>query len=217
MLRAVCPLVLLCVSGPARADLPAEALPHVELFPTTSSAAPGGPRLGSGIVTLDPLVVVAPRPRPAPVYYGYQTLLVRLGGIGVMAASGVVANEAEGVSTAGFILGAGAVVFGPVVVHAVHGQPVNAVVSIAMNLLLSTGGAGLGALVGSATGGSGDFGWGVAIGGFFGLATGQLAILILDLTWLGFEDQPREDRVTLLPTVVPAPDGTPLAGLGFTF
>ncbi len=165
------------VAAPAVAD---EPLPPVDLFPTLSGTvtAPRRP----------PPAVQPPAPRPLPDYYGHQTLVVRGAAAAAIAIAIVAADETEGGSLALGVGGALALVFGPAVVHAAHGQPRNAALSVGLNLLATSVGVGAGVAVGSSAGG--DSGAGAALGGLVGAGMAQLVMLVLDATWLGYADEP---------------------------
>lgn len=183
-------------------------LPHVDLFPPltgTPTVAPARPP--------PPPTVIARPPPPPPAYYGYQTIVVRAVGAAVFAVGAVVGDDAEGAGAGLAVAGVTIFVIGPVVVHGIHGQPRNAVLSFGLNLLLT--GAGLGAGIGVGAGSNDDLG--AVFGGMVGVGLAQVTMLILDATWLGFEDEPRGPDVAWSPTLLRDPEGAPLPGLVVAF
>lgn len=145
-------------------------------------------------------------------WYGYQGLLVRLGGLGLLGIALATSEQSEGVSAAFSMTGAGVFVLGPLVVHIAHGRIDNMLYSLGTSLLLGAIGGGVGVV--AVDGG----GW-AKVGGFVvGATVGSIAAIALDATVFGFEDAPaRSDDVALAPVLMPSLDGSAAAGLGLVF
>ncbi len=113
--------------------------------------------------------------------------------------------------------------FGPALVHASHRQTTNALASIGLNLGLPFGaglvgmGAGLSVLAGANGGLDGLAAMSVSIA--IGAGLGSIAAIVLDATWLGYEDQAPPSPIALTPALSFSADEarTPLAGLSLAF
>ncbi len=147
-------------------------------------------------------------------YYGYQGLLLRLGGVGLVALGGLL-GQVEALAVFLSVSGLAVYVVGPLVVHAAHGRFDNLLYSLGSTVLLT----GLGIVVG--IGATPDDAGGLApiAGGVIGGLIGNGLGAVLDATVFGFERAPAEpgEGVALAPTVVRALDGSTSAGLGLVF
>ncbi len=234
--------VVLCLVLPSAA-LAQETLPRVELAPsegptatatvaittTTVSAAPGGPRLDAEVVP--PVVPPAPSETAAAplvvapaegdgglrlgAYYGYQGLLLRVAGFGLLGLAYVVGPGSEGLATV--MTGAGILVagVGPLVVHVLHDRVDHALYSLGSSLVLGT----LGLVIGAAATPDEQGGLGKLGGAVLGTMIGAGVAVVLDATLFGFERAPEESggSVAVVPTMVRGMDGSVGAGLGLVF
>jgi hypothetical protein len=140
--------------------------------------------------------VVAPAPA-ATQWYGWQTLAVDAGAIGLMTLGGLTQG---GCCQGGSILSAGVGVyaFGAPAVHLFHDQPGTAFADLALRLgaPLAVGMFGYG--IGTATFHDGLAGLAV---GAVGVLAGSLTAVALDAAWLAREPAPRENTASAVPVL----------------
>lgn len=186
---------------PAPAVAPAapaapEAAPVVPAVEQAPAAPVPAPAASTTDASATPTVVATPtKMRPSPEadqpgreWYGYQTLLVDMAGIGMGlgAAGGGYPLAITGLAT--YLVG------GPVV-HAAHGNGAKVAIDIGVRLGAPTAGAMTGALLACAGGCRGDFGpLAGVVGGAFGAGIGALTAIVIDAAVLARE--PAERRAT---------------------
>lgn len=182
--------------GATAAPVAPEAVPVVPAAEGTAGAPAASPAASTIPAPATPTPVAKPtkmRPspeaeEPAREWYGYQTLLVDIAGIGmgVGAAGGGYPLAITGLAT--YLVG------GPIV-HAAHGNGAKVAIDIGVRLGAPTAGAITGGLIACAGGCRGDFGAlaGVA-GGLFGAGIGAVTAIVIDAAVLARE--PAERRAT---------------------
>lgn len=132
---------------------------------------------------------------PEPRSYGWQPAAAR--GVGVLLLTLSLAVDVESarvwLATSGTLLSIG----GAATLHALHGQGNNTMLSLVGSVVLSGASAGVGLLTAE------DSDRRAAL--VLGVSAGQLAMAVLDLTWLG-------DETEVGPLLGRTPSGTPTVG-----
>lgn len=169
--------------------LPAQPELDVDLLPTVATSTPS-------VSVAAPTVLIPEAPLPEPRYYGWQPAAVRGAGVLLMALSISVDKGPDRMllATGGTLVSVG----GSAALHAVHEQGNNVMLSL-VGSVLSSG--MLGWL--AATEARGNDGQVELV---LGVGAGQLLMAVLDLSWLGYEDE-------VGPMLSRSADGT--ATLGF--
>ncbi len=142
--------------------------------------------------------LMAPLPSTR-VWYGWQTLLVFGGSLGVGLIGGIVggASNSDALLFGGLSLGGGGFLLGGPVTHWVHGNVAKGFESLGLNFGMPVVGGGLGAgIVCISAGCDADQGIDIFLGVVVGASLGLIASMIVDVSVLSYGNEPAKPVVS---------------------
>jgi hypothetical protein len=146
-----------------------------------------------------PGVQLMPQLPSKRVWYGWQTLLVFGGslGVGLIGGIGGGASGSDAVLLSGLSIGGGGFLLGGPVTHWVHGNVAKGFGSLGLNFGMPVVGGALGAgLVCISAGCDADQGIDIFLGVVVGGSLGLIASMILDVSVLSYENQPTKPVIS---------------------
>lgn len=153
----------------------------------------------------EPALAEPTPPPPIAAYYGYQTLILHTVSGAAVTAGALLHQDNRPVGGTLIGLGVLGTSVGPALIHAIHGEEQNALVSLTLNMPAVVGATIPGGLVGYAIGDEGYAGtfW----GGIAASSAVKLLAIVLDATWLGYADASDGGALTWSPALTYTREG----------